>query len=77
MMSTWGVTLPLAWKTEQTETLGANVVRACALRGGNFDFFIPFSLAVWLFLNSGGQKTPTVTVCSDIFCLVDQTASLY
>lgn len=40
MMSTQGVTLPSAWKAEQTETLGANVVRARALWGGHFQIFL-------------------------------------
>lgn len=31
MVSTQGVTLPSAWKTEQMEIHGANVVRARAL----------------------------------------------
>lgn len=46
MMSTLGGALPSAWKTEQMETLGANVVRACALRGSFPDCFMPFSLLV-------------------------------
>lgn len=39
MMSALGATLPSAWKIEQTETLAANVVRACALWGGHFQIF--------------------------------------